>query len=50
MADDKKAALEKALGQIEKKFGKDAVMKLGDNRTMQVEAISPPVPCPWIWR
>lgn len=40
MADDKKAALEKALGQIEKKFGKDAVMKLGDNRTMQVEAIS----------
>lgn len=40
MADDKKLALEKALGQIEKKFGKDAVMKLGDNRTMQVEAIS----------
>ena len=40
MADDKKAALEKALSQIEKRFGKDAVMRLGDNKTMQVEAIS----------
>lgn len=40
MADSKQEALQKALAQIEKRFGKDSVMKLGDNRTMQVEAIS----------
>ena len=38
-AADKKAALETALAQIEKKFGKGAVMKLGANVTMQVDAI-----------
>lgn len=37
---DKKAALETALAQIEKQFGKGAVMRLGQDRTMQVEAIS----------
>ena len=39
MADDKKKALETALSQIEKQFGKGAVMKLGQNTTMNVEAI-----------
>ncbi len=36
---EKKKALETALGQIEKQFGKGAVMKLGQNTTMNVEAI-----------
>ena len=39
-ASDKKAALETALAQIEKQFGKGAVMKLGANVAMQVDAIS----------
>ena len=38
-ASDKKQALETALAQIEKQFGKGAVMKLGANVTMQVDAI-----------
>ena len=38
-AADKKAALETAQAQIEKQFGKGAVMKLGANVTMQVDAI-----------
>lgn len=37
---DKKAALETAIAQIEKQFGKGAVMKLGANTAMQVDAIS----------
>ncbi|MBQ4082227.1 MAG: recombinase RecA [Clostridia bacterium] len=37
---DKKKALETALTQIEKQFGKGAVMKLGENASMNVEAIS----------
>ena len=36
---DKKKALEAALGQIEKQFGKGSVMKLGDVSAMNVEAI-----------
>ena len=36
---EKKKALEMALGQIEKQFGKGAVMKLGDFSAMNVEAI-----------
>ena len=36
----KKDALETALAQIEKQFGKGAVMKLGANVAMQVDAIS----------
>lgn len=40
MALDKNKALETALGQIEKQFGKGAVMRLGQNQTMNVDAIS----------
>ncbi len=40
MADDKQKALETALSQIEKQFGKGAVMKLGENRAMDIEHIS----------
>jgi recombination protein RecA len=39
-ANDKKMALETALARIEKQFGKGAVMRLGQNEAMQVEAIS----------
>ena len=39
-ANDKKKALETALTNIEKQFGKGAVMKLGQNQGMNVEAIS----------
>lgn len=40
MAVDKLKALETALSQIEKQFGKGAVMRLGQNQTMNVEHIS----------
>ena len=40
MADDKARALETALQQIEKQFGKGAVMKLGENANMNVDHIS----------
>ncbi len=33
-------ALEMALGQIEKQFGKGAIMRMGENSHMQIEAIS----------
>lgn len=36
---EKKKALEAALGQIEKQFGKGAVMKLGENVQMSLDAI-----------
>lgn len=36
---EKKKALEMALGQIEKQFGKGSVMKLGENAHMNVESI-----------
>ena len=36
---EKKKALESALGQIEKQFGKGSVMKLGDVSAMNIEAI-----------
>ncbi len=39
MAFDKQKALETALVQIEKQFGKGAVMRLGQNAAMQVDAI-----------
>ena len=39
MNEEKKRALEAAMGQIEKQFGKGSVMKLGDFKTMNVEAI-----------
>lgn len=37
--DEKMKALEAALGQIEKQYGKGSVMKLGDTAHMQVETI-----------
>ena len=36
---DKKKALETAISQIEKNFGKGTVMRLGDRPEMNVEAI-----------
>lgn len=39
-ADEKKAALEAAMKQIQKKFGAGAVMRLGENASLKVDAIS----------
>ena len=36
---EKKKALEVAMSQIEKQFGKGSVMKLGEFKAMEVEAI-----------
>ena len=36
---EKRKALEVAMGQIEKQFGKGSVMKLGEFKAMEVEAI-----------
>ncbi len=38
-SDDRAKALESALGQIEKQFGKGSVMRMGQNLHMQIEAI-----------
>jgi len=38
--DNKSKALTAAVGQIEKQFGKGAIMRLGDNQVMDIEAIS----------
>ena len=40
MTDDKRKALETAIGQLEKQYGKGTVMKLGENNSMNVEHIS----------
>lgn len=40
MASDKKTALESAMKQIEKKYGAGAVMRLGENKSLKVDAIS----------
>ena len=40
MASDKKTALESAMKQIEKKYGAGAVMRLGENANLKVDAIS----------
>ncbi|MFF2531529.1 recombinase RecA [Brevibacillus sp. NPDC058079] len=40
MSKDKKAALESALRQIEKQFGKGSIMKLGEKTNMRVESSS----------
>ena len=40
MDDNKSKALTAAVGQIEKQFGKGAIMRLGDNQAMDIEAIS----------
>ena len=37
--DEKRKALDAAMGQIEKQFGKGSVMKLGEFKAMEVEAI-----------
>ena len=37
--EEKIRALEAALGQIEKQYGKGSVMKLGDTGHMQVETV-----------
>ena len=37
--EEKRKALEAALGQIEKQYGQGAIMKLGDTTKMQVEAV-----------
>ena len=37
---DKQKALETAISQIEKNFGKGSIMRLGQNTAMNVEAIS----------
>ncbi|XQW84098.1 recombinase RecA [Thalassotalea piscium] len=40
MDDNKEKALAAALSQIERQFGKGSIMKLGENRSMDVETIS----------
>ena len=40
MADSREQALEQALKQIEKEFGKGAVMRLGDEVDKKIEVIS----------
>ncbi len=40
MTNDKKKAIETAMAQIEKQFGKGAIMKLGENTKMNLEVIS----------
>ncbi len=37
---NKEKALNAVLGQIEKQFGKGSIMKLGEDRSMDVETIS----------
>ena len=37
---DKQKALQTALTQIERNFGKGSVMRLGDNQSMDIEAVS----------
>ena len=39
ISEEKKKALEAAMGQIEKEFGKGSVMKLGEYKTLNIEAI-----------
>ncbi len=40
MSDNKQKALDAALGQIERQFGKGSIMKLGDNTSLDIESIS----------
>lgn len=40
MEANKSKALETALSQIERQFGKGSIMKLGDNKTMDIEVVS----------
>ncbi|MRI34921.1 recombinase RecA [Endozoicomonas sp. OPT23] len=40
MDDNRKKALEAALSQIDRQFGKGTVMKMGDNRTLEIDTVS----------
>ena len=40
MNNEKLKALEAAMGQIEKQFGKGSIMKLGENSILNLDAIS----------
>jgi recombination protein RecA len=40
MDSNKEKALSAALGQIEKQFGKGAIMRLGDNQALDIDAVS----------
>ncbi|WP_434358676.1 recombinase RecA [Parasalinivibrio latis] len=40
MDDNKQKALSAALSQIEKQFGKGSIMRLGDDRTLDIETVS----------
>ena len=40
MNDNKQKALDAALSQIERQFGRGSIMKLGDNKALDIEAIS----------
>ena len=40
MDDNRKKALAAALGQIERQFGKGAVMRMGDSRAVDIESVS----------
>src|SRR5579872_2472932 len=39
VAEEREKALDAALGQIEKQFGKGSVMRMGDNLSMNIESI-----------
>lgn len=40
LSPEKLKAIESAMGQIEKQFGKGSIMKLSDNRTLDMESVS----------
>ena len=40
MNDNKQKALDAALSQIERQFGKGSIMKLGDNKALNIDAVS----------
>lgn len=40
MSTNRQKALDAALGQIERQFGKGAIMRLGDNKALNIESIS----------
>ena len=46
MDENKKRALAAALGQIEKQFGKGAVMRMGDHDRQRSR---PSLPARWVW-
>lgn len=40
MSENKQKALDAALSQIEKQFGKGSVMKLGENKALDIDSVS----------